>query len=147
MRKQQLAAKVNNLTSLETKIFNAVPKAERWPRKLVHAELFRAGSQLSVNQVERVLMNLVNAGLVTMKDGKFQQTATRPKLASVPAPAGDESGPIPQTASEILRAVSERLADIAVDVASVADQIEAEGAAKDEDGEKMRALKKLLSEL
>ena len=159
-KRQRFLAKMENLSAQQTKVYDAAPIQDEWTSRQILAELQRTGaSSNGLRQVEHLLYELENLGLLRRPAGKPHkwQKVSVPKAAELRV-VGKEV-PVEETMAkpdvrleekptfEVLRIMSASLLDIAAEMATLADRIEAEAQQGDQKLAKARQLKRLLAEL
>ncbi|MCG8381821.1 MAG: hypothetical protein MJA28_06335 [Gammaproteobacteria bacterium] len=64
MNQGRFASKLNNLTKMERKVFDAVPISDTWDSTKIYSELKRQGTTLSIDQINGLLLTLKEQKLI-----------------------------------------------------------------------------------
>jgi hypothetical protein len=86
MNNTKFNALVDELDLITKKVLNSVPKLSDWDFNAIAKDVEKNnGSRMSTDKLKFCLNGLVNVGLVTLKNGRYQQTAIieKPKILRV----------------------------------------------------------------
>lgn len=152
----RLEQKLESITALERKVFEATPLSEAWTASQIVRELLRQSVPVSTHQVNGALHHLAQMKLVREPErGHFMRDRVKPAkadkappLESTPAEA--EPMPEPKSATQPADCLT-RLANLAVLLRRAADEAEAvaldveeEKRSLSRDSERLRQLQALL---
>lgn len=157
---------VDNLTSMERRVFDVLPTGMALTVGAVVGSLANAGRRVAHSSVERTLNDLVDRGLMVKMDNSFSRVVPRevftPALADPPpeavadiasAPVDDTPAPRPDSLSRMatlaakLRTLQADAAKLASEVEDVALEVEQRIADAGESARKLAELRRLLAGL